>query len=147
MKNDQRLIEFYRKLEGRNGFSSEILFHEARLEFRRAWLRDLLGALSGSDAPRLRLGMENAWLWLYYRVEDEEGKAQTWSAGQEGGARMVDTSAAPGNPIAARILAAKNGCDRQAAIAVREGTSALFARYRAGGDKPGVDAECILGSR
>lgn len=152
MKDDLRLFEYYKTLEGRKGFSSEILLHEARTEFRRAWRRDFLRALLVGDcgarawagagagdrrhapgascddgrARRLRLGMENAWLWLYYRDE-----------------AYADES----NPLAARILASKEGCDRLQASSIRERLAGRLALVRVGGAEPGNDAECILGSR
>jgi len=147
MKHDQRLVEFYKKLESRNGFSSEILFQEARLEFRRAWRRDLLKASLGGGATRLKLNMENSWLWLYYGVDDEDDLAPLWSQSKEGRNCRAAARVAPGNPIAARILAARNGCDRLPALPIKDSIARLFAQARAGGGEPGREARYILGPR
>ena len=170
MKHDQRLIEFYGKLGRMNGVSPEILLHEAGVEFRKAWRRDLLADLldGGRDARRdvrkgvaappdgrsrrLRLGMENAWLWLYYQVEDECDRAPGRAAGNEGRSCRAGQRAAPCNEVAARILAAKNGRDRLASIPVRERLSGrlpriLSERGEPGRGEPGRDARYILGPR
>jgi hypothetical protein len=165
MKHDQRLIEFYGKLGRMNGISPEILLHEARVEFRRAWRRDLLAEFldgcsdggrdtrkGGAATPdgrsrRLRLGMENAWLWLYYRVEDEGDGAPVRASGNEGRPCRTGQGVAQGNEVAARILAAKNGRDCLASIPVRERLAGRLPRILSGRGEPGRDARYILGPR
>lgn len=158
MGHDQRLVEFYKTLECRQGFSSEILFHEARVEFRRAWLRDLLGALldggyaapSGKTSPagcgpaRLRLDMENAWLWLYYRVE---GEGELPPLGPKARFRGSPACVPQGNPMAARILDAKAGRDRFPASRAWEGLRGRTLRHRANGGERRSEGEYILGPR
>lgn len=161
MKHDQRLVEFYGRLGRRNGVSPEILLHEARVEFRRAWRRDLLEALfvgggrsrpgastkPGDRAGRLRLDMENAWLWLYYRVEVEGEAEPVPAAGRQARSSSAEAIASAANPIAAHILAAKHGRGPLPGLPSRESLSGLFARARAGGGEPGRDARYILGPR
>ena len=161
MKHDQRLIEYYGKLGKMNGVSPDILLHAARVEFRKAWRRDLLADLldggrevrkGGAAAPdcragRLRLGMENAWLWLYYRVGDEGDGAQGRAPGKEGQTCRAGQRVEPGKRIAARILAAKDGSDRLADVPLRERLAGKLPRILSGGGEPGRDARYILGPR
>lgn len=150
MKNDRRLYEFYETLSRSEGFSAEILLHEAKVEFRKARYRDLimsLFALLGRHTAgmmRLRPDMENSWLWRYYRADPVDDGV----SGNEAGACRCRDGNAPrqGFPIDARILMAKAGEDRVALERECRRLRRCLVSNGVMGGKPRDGTGCILGS-